>query len=56
MDYSASTTAALTDGVAAFLAPFFANLPLILAGSAAVIITMWGIRYVTSHFGGGKRK
>lgn len=54
-DFSASTTDAIQNGVGAFLTPFFANLPLILSGVAAVVITLWGIRWVMSHFRGGRR-
>jgi len=54
MDYSASTTAGITSGITAFLGPFFDNLGLILGASAAVVITLWGIRWVTSHFRGGR--
>jgi len=55
VDYSASTTEALTDGIAAFMGPFFDNLPEVLAASGAIILLLWGIRYVTSHFKGGKK-
>ena len=54
-DYSASTTEAITDGVDAFLSPFFDNIGLVLGGVAAVVITLWGIRWVMSHFKGGRR-
>jgi len=54
-DYSASTTAGIQSGIDAFLAPFFANLGLIIGAVAAVIITLWGIRWVMSHFRGGKK-
>lgn len=55
MDYSASTTAGITAGITAFLTPFFDNLGLILGAVAAVVITLWGIRWVMSHFKGGRR-
>jgi len=55
MDFAASTTAGITSGIGAFLNPFFANLPLILGAVAAVVITLWAIRWVMSHFRGGRK-
>jgi len=55
-DYSASTTAAITAGGETVLNMFFTNLPIILGFVIAVIMTLWGIRWILSQFHrGGKR-
>jgi hypothetical protein len=55
-DYSASTTSAITSAGEAVLSNFFANLPIILGFVTAIVITLWGIRWIFSHFGRGGRK
>lgn len=55
-DYSASTTAAITDAGETVLSMFFTNLPIILGFVIAVILTLWGVRWILSQFHGGKRK
>jgi len=55
-DYSASTTAAITSAGESVLSMFFTNLPIILGFVVAVIITLWGIRWVLSQFHRGGRK
>jgi len=54
-DYSASTTAAITDAGETVLSMFFTNLPIILGFVIAVILTLWGVRWILSQFH-GKRK
>lgn len=54
-DYSASTTAAITAGGEAVISNFFTNLPVILGFIVAIVVTLWGIRWVLSHFRGGRR-
>lgn len=54
MDFAASTTEAITSSIAAIAAPFFANLPLILGAVVSITIILWAIRWVLSHFKGGK--
>jgi Kef-type K+ transport system membrane component KefB len=55
-DYSASTTQAITDAGETVLSMFFTNLPIILGFVIAVILTLWGIRWILSQFHrGGKR-
>jgi len=55
-DYSASTTAAITSAGTTVLSNFFTNLPIVLGFVIAVIITLWGVRWILSQFHrGGKR-
>jgi len=54
-DYTASTTAAIQDAGESVLAMFFTNLPVILVFVVAISVTLWGIRWVLSHFGGRRR-
>jgi uncharacterized membrane protein len=55
-DYSASTTAAITGAGETVLGMFFTNLPIILSFVVAVILTLWGVRWILSQFHrGGKR-
>ncbi len=54
-DYSASTTAAITAAGGTVVGMFFSNLPVILGFVVAISITLWGIRWVMSHFRGGKK-
>lgn len=54
-DYTASTTAAINDAGESVLAMFFTNLPVILVFVVAISVTLWGIRWVLSHFGGRRR-
>ena len=49
-DYSASTTAAITSAGTVVLGMFFTNLPIILGFVIAIIVTMWGVRWVLSQF------
>lgn len=54
-DYSASTTAAITDAGETVVGMFFDNLPVILGFVIAIILTMWGVNWVLSHFRRGRR-
>lgn len=54
-DYTASTTAAINDAGGSILNMFFTNLPVILTFVVAIAVTLWGIRWVLSHFKGGRR-
>lgn len=54
-DYSASTTAAITAAGSTVLGMFFTNLPIILGFVIAVVLTMWGIRWVIGLFRGGRK-
>ena len=54
-DYTASTTAAITSAGESILSMFFTNLPVILTFVVAIAVTMWGIRWVLSHFKGGRK-
>lgn len=54
-DYTASTTAAINDAGGSILNMFFTNLPVILTFVVAIAVTLWGIRWVMSHFRGGRR-
>lgn len=54
-DYTASTTAAIQSAGSSVLGMFFTNLPVILVFVVAISITLWGIRWVMSHFRGGKK-
>lgn len=54
-DYTASTTAAINSAGESVLNMFFTNLPVILTFVVAIAVTLWGIRWVLSHFRGGKR-
>lgn len=55
-EYSASTTEAIQSAGGTVLNMFFTNLPIILGFVIAVIVTMWGIRWILSQFHrGGKR-
>lgn len=54
-DYSASTTAAITSAGESVLSNFFTNLPIILGFVVAIIVTLWGIRWILSHFRGGRK-
>jgi uncharacterized membrane protein len=55
-DYSASTTAAITSAGETVLGMFFTNLPIILGFVIAVILTLWGVRWILSQFHRGGRK
>lgn len=54
-DYTASTTAAINGAGESILGMFFTNLPVILTFVVAIAVTLWGIRWVMSHFKGGRR-
>jgi len=54
-DYSASTTEAITDAGETVLAMFFTNLPIILGFVIAVILTLWGVRWILSQFHRGRK-
>ena len=54
-DYTASTTAAITSAGESVLGMFFTNLPVILLFVTAILVTLWGIRWVLSHFKGGRK-
>jgi len=55
-DYSASTTAAITNAGETVLGMFFTNLPIILGFVIAVILTLWGVRWILSQFHRGGRR
>lgn len=55
-DYSASTTAAIQSAGETVLGMFFTNLPIILGFVIAVILTLWGIRWILSQFHRGGRR
>lgn len=54
-DYTASTTAAINSAGESILGMFFTNLPVILTFVIAIVVTLWGIRWVMSHLRGGRR-
>jgi len=54
-DYSASTTAAITSAGETVLSMFFTNLPIVLAFVIAVILTLWGVRWILSQFHGRRK-
>lgn len=54
-DYTASTTAAIQSAGESVLGMFFTNLPVILVFVVAISVTLWGIRWVLSHFRGGRK-
>jgi len=54
-DYTASTTAAIQSAGQSILAMFFTNLPVILTFVVAIAVTLWGVRWVMSHFSGKRR-
>lgn len=54
-DYTASTTAAINSAGESILGMFFTNLPVILTFVVAIVVTLWGVRWVISHFRGGRR-
>jgi len=54
-DYTASTTAAINSAGQSVLSMFFTNLPVILVFVTAIIVTLWGIRWVLSYFGGRRK-
>lgn len=45
-DYSASTTAAINSAGEGILSMFFTNLPVILTFVVAIVVTLWGIKWV----------
>lgn len=55
VDYTASTTAAINSAGSSILGMFFTNLPYILTFVVAISVTLWGIRWVLSHFRGGRK-
>jgi len=55
-DYSASTTAAIQSAGTTVLSMFFTNLPIILGFVIAVILTLWGVRWILSQFHRGGRR
>jgi len=54
-DYTASTTAAINSAGESILGMFFTNLPYILTFVVAIVVTLWGVRWVLSHLRGGRR-
>jgi len=54
-DAIASSTAAITQGAGAANSVFFGVLPVVVIFVVAIIVTLWGIRWVLSRFTGGKR-
>jgi len=54
-DYTASTTEAITNAGESVLSMFFTNLPVILTFVVAIVVTLWGIRWVLAHFRGGRK-
>jgi hypothetical protein len=54
-DYTASTTAAINSAGESILGMFFTNLPVILTFVVAIIVTLWGVRWVLSHFTRGRK-
>jgi hypothetical protein len=54
-DYTASTTAAIQDAGESVLSMFFTNLPVILVFVVAIVVTLWGIRWVMAQLKGGRR-
>lgn len=49
-DWSTSTTAAINASATTVIGQFFTVLPYILGGVAAVVLTMWGIKWIFSLF------
>jgi hypothetical protein len=54
-DYSASTTAAITAAGTTVTTMFFTNLPIVLGFVVAVILTLWGVRWILSQFHRGRK-
>jgi hypothetical protein len=54
--YAASTTAAITSAGETTIGMFFTNLPVILGFVVAIILTLWGVRWILSQFHRGGRK
>jgi len=49
-DWSTSTTEAINASAGTVIGQFFTVLPYILGGVAAVVLTMWGIKWIFSLF------
>jgi len=54
-DYNASTTAAITSAGTTVTGMFFTNLPVVLGFVVAVILTLWGVRWILSQFHGRRK-